>query len=617
MAGIQLTGLASGMDWKTTVDQLMKIEQVPQDALKAKQAANNKVQAAFDTLKSNLTTLQSAAKGLQSGLSGYPRSATVSGYDSNTRVYSTASGASVSTASGAALGTYVFDVKSMGRASTLSSTVGSLRPTAGAASELTLKEYGVTSGYFTVNGHQVSITDQDLENPSFTLGSFLGLGWSDPNFTNSDALSPDVTGLSATIDSTGALTLDATTSIGADGDTSNFLKALGLSASSSGGTNVVFKQTMPASVLADVKLEDLVGGSGFSGGELTINGKSLSFVSGASVGDVVSAINSNADTGVTASIDALNGRLILTANAIGATAIKISSSSGGLDAILGIQGQTSVAGQGVTYSLTHDGTPVTRLNADGTPATRLSNGVLVPDTDLTSDSSTLDLSKYGFGSTQLTVSNTGGYSVQVTGSGAAYKSKINTFISAYNSLKQMLDDSTKITVGADGKVQTSVFSSRSDINSLLSTIRSKIYTQVSGVNSSFNSASKIGLGFDASGLLSITDSAKLDAALANNPSSVDALLNAGKSAAASTDSTQLGIATRVNNLLTVMVGTSGIVATGKTSLTNQNSRLQSQIDAMTRSLAQSRASLEKGFIAMEQAQSKYQSMSSQITAAFK
>jgi flagellar capping protein FliD len=79
----------------------------------------------------------------------------------------------------------------------------------------------------------------------------------------------------------------------------------------------------------------------------------------------------------------------------------------------------------------------------------------------------------------------------------------------------------------------------------------------------------------------------------------------------------LGVATRINNLITVMVGTSGIVATGKSSLTSQNSRLQSQIDAMTRSLAQTRASLEKSFIAMEQAQSKYQNMTQQITAAFK
>jgi flagellar capping protein FliD len=247
------------------------------------------------------------------------------------------------------------------------------------------------------------------------------------------------------------------------------------------------------------------------------------------------------------------------------------------------------------------------------------NGTPVSASDLTSNSSTLDISKYGFGATQLTVSSLGLYTVQVTGSGASYKSKINSFISAYNSLKQMLDDSTKITVGADGKVQASVFSNRSDINNLLSTIRGKIYSVVSdsSINSSYDSASKIGLGFDSSGMLSITDSTKLDTALANSPSSVDALLNLNKSASTSTPSAQLGIATRIVNLMTVMTGTSGIVSTGKNSITTQNNRLQAQIDAMTRSLAQTRSSLERGFIAMEKAQSKYQSMTQQLTAAFK
>jgi flagellar capping protein FliD len=214
---------------------------------------------------------------------------------------------------------------------------------------------------------------------------------------------------------------------------------------------------------------------------------------------------------------------------------------------------------------------------------------------------------------------TGSSITSVTGSGTSYKSKISTFITAYNNLKQMLDDSTKITVGADGKVQTSVFSNRADINNLISTIRNKIFSPLtdSSINSNYNTASKIGLGFDSSGTLSITDSTKLDAALANSPSSVDALLNLNKAAVSSTPSGQQGIATRINNLMTAMTGTGGLVATAKTSITSQNKRLQSQIDAMTRSLAQTRASLERGFIAMEQAQSKYQSMTQQLTSAFK
>jgi flagellar capping protein FliD len=66
-----------------------------------------------------------------------------------------------------------------------------------------------------------------------------------------------------------------------------------------------------------------------------------------------------------------------------------------------------------------------------------------------------------------------------------------------------------------------------------------------------------------------------------------------------------------------LTGTSGLVASATSSLTSQTKRLQTQIDSMTSSLAQKKASLTQSFIAMEKAQSNYQNMSSQITSALK
>ena len=77
MAGIQLTGLASGMDWKTTVTQLMQIERIPQDNLRKQQAAAQKLQSAYDTLKTNLLTLKTAASALTTSASGAPRAAQI------------------------------------------------------------------------------------------------------------------------------------------------------------------------------------------------------------------------------------------------------------------------------------------------------------------------------------------------------------------------------------------------------------------------------------------------------------------------------------------------------------------------------------------------------------
>jgi flagellar hook-associated protein 2 len=126
---------------------------------------------------------------------------------------------------------------------------------------------------------------------------------------------------------------------------------------------------------------------------------------------------------------------------------------------------------------------------------------------------------------------------------------------------------------------------------------------------------KIGIGFDRNGTMSVVDSAKLDAALTNNPSAIDTLLNAG-STGTSVPVAEQGVVTRLVNLMTSLTGTGGLVASATTAITSQTKRLQTQISAMDRSLEQQRASLEASFIAMERAQSRYNSMSAQITSAF-
>lgn len=602
MAGMQLSGLASGMDWKTTVDQLMQIEQVPQDTLKKKQSLVTKTQAAYDTLKTNLTALKSAAFALQTGLTGFPRAAAVTAYDTVT----TASDAVATTSSGAAIGNYRLNVTSLGTASRLTGVAGAAKPTQTAASNLTLADYGVTEGSVTINGTQYNISSSDL---SSSLETFFGLSGGGHGF---GAGSP--ANFTASVDLSGNLKLEAGAgsgasgySVGSSGDTSNFMSAMGLSYSSSLSApvtaNATYTQTMPSATLAKVTLANLANGSGLAASEsLTINGVSVgTFGATSSLGSVISAINSNPTTGVTASVDATTGKLVLTGSSLGRTSISATASGSDLLTALGLgAGKTSVEGSGMAYTLYANG------------------GAGVAGT---SDTSTIDLSQYGYGPTKVAVSNVGDFMVRVSSSGAEYKTKINSLISAYNSMKQMLDDSTKITVGSDGKVSASVFSNRADINNLLSTIKSKIYSQVSDggvtVNSSYDTAGKIGLGFDSDGKMQITDSAKLDAALANNPSFVDSLFNLNKNVTTSLSSQNQGIATRIYNLTNSMVSAGGMVLTAKASLTTQNTRLQSQIDSMTRTLAQQRASLERSFIAMEQAQSRYQAMTSQLTNAFK
>lgn len=658
MAGIQLTGLASGFDWKSTVTQLMAIERVPQDNLRRQQAAGQKLQAAFDTLKNNLNALKTAASALSTSFTGSPRAISVT----KDGVAATASDVTMSTSSGAALGTYTVNVTSLPKAS---SAIGSAKitPSTARAQSLKLSDYGVTAGTVTVNGVQYTLSDTDVTTK--TINDIFGS--TALTLTPTGGTSGAVSGVTTSFETNGAVKLTGTSiAMGGPGDTSNFLSALGLKYASPD-----YLQTVPQSVLAKLTLEELRGGMSVASDTLTINGVSVGTINRTgTLGAVVSQINSTAGTGVTATIDPSSGKLRLTANTNGDYPISVTDGQGG---------------SGVAQALGLDtfSSPVSR--GSGTTFTLAVNGVADP-TVYTSTTGEIDLSQYGYGGTKITPSVTGAFSVKVTASGSDNRAKINTLISSYNSLKQMVDDSTKVTTGTDGKVSASVFSNRADINSLLSGIRSRVYSEVegTGILSQYNTMGKIGIGFDRNGTMSVVDSAKLDAALTSNPSAVNALLNSGSSsitlgvidqsagnqfrvsnsglkvgqevsaswlptgtkisavsavdgqgyynvtvsnsvtgtfAAGSTATyspalVNQGIATRLVNLMSSLTGTGGLVASASTAITSQSKRLQRQIDAMDRSLAQQQASLEASFIAMERAQSRYNNMSSQISSAF-
>ena len=64
MAGLQLAGLASGLDWRSLVDKLMEAERIPQNRLRAEKAAGERKTASLGSLKDNLTALQTSIKAL-------------------------------------------------------------------------------------------------------------------------------------------------------------------------------------------------------------------------------------------------------------------------------------------------------------------------------------------------------------------------------------------------------------------------------------------------------------------------------------------------------------------------------------------------------------------------
>ena len=66
MAGLQLSGLASGFDWKTFTDSVMEMERAPARRYEAEQTKNDNKKSQLSSLGTKLSSLQSAMNSLAS-----------------------------------------------------------------------------------------------------------------------------------------------------------------------------------------------------------------------------------------------------------------------------------------------------------------------------------------------------------------------------------------------------------------------------------------------------------------------------------------------------------------------------------------------------------------------
>ena len=148
-----LSGLASGFDWRTLVNQLADVERTPQKRLRAEQSTLQNRNNAFGSIKTQLSVLKNRLDALSSNEVLQARKATVS----DTSVLT------ASAAPGVASGTYVFDITQL---ATASKTVGAsgiganLYPSNNVSSG-TLESKGfnppITAGTITVDGAQITI----------------------------------------------------------------------------------------------------------------------------------------------------------------------------------------------------------------------------------------------------------------------------------------------------------------------------------------------------------------------------------------------------------------------------------------------------------------------------
>lgn len=566
MAGISLSGLASGFDWKTLVDQLMEVERAPIDRIEREQSTNTARISAFKDLGTKLTTLQTAAQSLkdQTLFSGRTAASTTAG-----------SPWKLVASSGATLGSYEIAVSQIATkarregATDITSGLNTTNDVSGLTLATLRTAVPVTAGTFSVNGQPVTVATTDSLQDVFDAIATATAGNGDVTATY------DATTDRVTLASADPITL------GAANDTGNFLAALKLA--NNGTATIASFGTLGAArtstTLASAGLRTAITAvDGDGAGSFTLNGVSLDYnVNTDTLSTVLARINASG-AGVTAAYDAVNDRVTLTNSITGDLGISVSETAGGLLGALGLTtGATTVSGDNAEFSI------------DGGPT-------------LISASNTLDATAHGLTGLAVTITTETTQTIEVGADTDKMRDKIDAFISAYNAVQTWIDEKTKIT-SANGKVSTSVLSTNREVQDWTRQLRGLAFGPVSGVSGTIDRLDDLGIDFSSTGVLSIEDTAKLDAALLDHPTDVEAFFTTGTT----------GFAAKFDTLLDSMTDSTGDT---QETLAATNTDLDEQIAAIERRLEQQREILTSSFIAMETAQSRIQSQSAALTRAF-
>lgn len=550
-----LSGLASGFDWRTLVDQLVEVERTPQVRMFTEQQSILTRKSAYDSVATQLSVLQNRVGDLNAS----------DLFDSRLAVSSDEDIATVSAAAGAALGTYKVNISQLATAAVQLGGVnigGSLSATAD-VSGVVLQDASfsraVTAGTFTVNGKQVTLSADDTLQEVFDAIS--------------TATSGDVVGAYDPVTDRISLTSagNSTIVLGSATDSSNFLAVMRLS---NNGTNTVTSSSSLGSANLSATLTGANLGTAISDGggtgKFKINGVEITFDDGTdTIADVLNRINSS-DAGVTASYDTVNDRFLLTNKVTGDMGIALEDVTGNFLAATGLTTGTLDRGDDLRYQINDGGV-------------------------LTSHSNTITEDSSGIGGLSVTIADTGESTVTVSSDTEAISKVITDFIDAYNKAQALIDTNTASTTDATGKVTAGTLAAESEANLIASDLRRMVTATFSSLTGTIKRLE--GLGITTNGdnnNLSLSDSDKLHEALANHLSEVKSLF---------TNSTD-GLAVQLAAYLENTVGEDGTLPAKQDTLDTQVQNLTDQINDQERLVQSNREQLISTFVAMETAQQR-------------
>lgn len=302
-----------------------------------------------------------------------------------------------------------------------------------------------------------------------------------------------------------------------------------------------------------------------AGGDLTINGKTVSIAAGSTLGQIRDAINGTADIGLSASIinDGTGSpyRLVFTANEAGANGVDITANT------------TELAFSSQAGSLA-------QIKVDGIDIFRTTNTISDAVSGVTFD--LLKMNQPG----ETT-------NLQIATDQGAVKQKVKDIVTAYNDVINFV----KKQATADWRSDSGLQSPKRRIQMLLTT--------AVGGSGSFQTLSELGLETQKDGTLTIKDS-QLDAALKDHLADVTTLL-VGETGVE-------GISAKFTSYLKgVTSSTDGILTARKNSTDASIKRIDSNISRLELRLTQREKVLRAQFDALETLTSTMNSQSAFLT----
>jgi flagellar hook-associated protein 2 len=258
--------------------------------------------------------------------------------------------------------------------------------------------------------------------------------------------------------------------------------------------------------LSSSRLVTPVSGYDASGNaKFTINGVDIAYKASDSITSIVNRINASS-AGVSAIYDTVQDRLRFTASKTGAQTMTVSDVQGNFLAATGIVGSQQILGQNAVFS-------IDSVNG-GAALTSASNTIsgYVPGV-------TLDLKSTSPDPVTVTVSQNPQTTIDA----------VNSFVGQYNATLKSIADLTAY--DADKKTSAALTGDVA-VAGMERQLRTIISSAAVGTNGKYNTLFSIGISFGAVGsavgstnAMSV-DSAKLSAAIADNPQAVDAVLSA-------------------------------------------------------------------------------------------